>query len=334
MTCPRCQSKITASDRYCVNCGADIALISQNIRPADVMDDEDPGPVNTGSGWSTASGLSAVQGPGGRGGKIAMLVALHLCLFIGAAYAAHWYLDSRASAGAPENPGLSLGKPRLVTPGQPDEPAQPEPSIADEPGVDKPRRRPRRPRRRTSKKKTSPVAAAPAKTRPGHPAPDPAAKKEATPVAKAEPAAEPGKTEPGRTEPAGEPGKTEPAKTEPGTSARAADAGAPAKASPPAKMGNAEKFAVSLNVGSVQMVVRHRLPQLRLCYGRNIKGLAVRGVVEIKFTVNKQGRVSSAAVHRGHQAVGKCIVGKLKTWRFPRPVGGEMTFIYPFKITS
>ena len=99
-------------------------------------------------------------------------------------------------------------------------------------------------------------------------------------------------------------------------------------------MGSAEKFRVSLNVGSVQMVVRHHLPQLRLCYGRNIKGDAVRGTVEIRFTVNKEGKVSSASVHRGHQAVGRCIVGKLKTWRFPRPVGGEMTFIYPFGISG
>ena len=338
MTCPRCNAKITASDRYCVNCGADIALISQNIRPADVLEEEEPYSGTAGSGWSTASGLDAVQGPGGRGGRIAVLVVVHLCLFLGSAYAAHWYMGSRAPQKAPVNPGLALGKPRLVTPGVPDEPA---PAVTDEPEADRPRRKARRPRR-TQKKKSGPVAAKPAATAPGKVAPDPTAPKEPAPVAKAEPTGEPAKTEPAKTEPAktepasaaqphpgasggGEDRRAEPAKTEPGKVA---------KATPPAKMGSAEKFAVSLNVGSVQMVVRHRLPQLRLCYGRNIKGLAVSGVVEIKFTVNEQGRVSSASVHRGHLAVGKCIVGKLKTWRFPRPVGGEMTFIYPFKITS
>ena len=327
MTCPRCQTKIAPSDRYCINCGADIALISQNIRPADMIEDEDLNPAPSDPGWSsTGSGLTAIGGSGRRSTRYILLGTVYLGLFFAAAVAAHWYLDSRTPDAAAS---LSLGKPRLVTPGaatdQEQEPkddpgAKPGATGADRPARRSPRKRSRPRRQGTTPKTTAPTAAA-----------------------------EPKKAAPPATEPAtalGTPVKKGPDEPTPAAAAPAAKtkAAAPAAAAGPAKtaapaapapsMGSAEKFRVSLNVGSVQMVVRHYLPQLRLCYGRAVKGHAVRGTVEIKFTVNEQGKVSSASVHRGHKGVGGCIVGKLKTWRFPRPVGGEMTFIYPFGISG
>lgn len=254
--------------------------------------------------------------------KVVLLVAIHLCLFLGSAAAANWILQSRSG---PVPQGLSLGKPRLVTPPPPgEEPDVVEPA-AVKPGAKKSRRLARRSTRKR-KPRPGPSGTRPATLPPSAPVTEPS--KTETPTAPPVAPASPAKQEPGTTAPM----TKAPAKTQPAPPT-AADAGRP-PAAPDPTMGSAEKFRVSLNVGSVQMVVRHHLPQLRLCYGRNVKGDAVRGVVEIRFTVNEQGKVGSASVHRGHQAVGRCIVGKLKTWRFPRPVGGEMTFIYPFVISG
>ena len=324
MTCPRCQAKIAPSDRYCINCGADIALISQNIRPADVVSESDLQPETSNAEWSsTASSLAQIQGSGRQPMRVVLLVAVYLGLFLVSAAAAHWILESRSR---PKMEGLSLGKPRLVTrvspTGKPDagEPA------AVIPGAG----RSTRPARRSSCRKNP---------RPGKPWTRQATAASSAPVTEPAKTASPPAVPPGApSSPAKkDPGITAPVTSAPTTTPTAVDAGRPPASSPPApgpKMGSIEKFRVSLNVGSVQMVVRHHLPQLRLCYGRNIKGDAVRGVVEIRFTVNEQGKVGSASVYRGHQAVGRCIVGKLRTWRFPRPVGGEMTFIYPFAISG
>ena len=83
----------------------------------------------------------------------------------------------------------------------------------------------------------------------------------------------------------------------------------------------------------------HRVRQLdplrTACFvGRGAFG---GGVVDIQFTVGSSGQVSKATVIRnstGSKALGGCIAGAFKRWRFPRPVGGEMEFIYPFVFAS
>ncbi len=97
----------------------------------------------------------------------------------------------------------------------------------------------------------------------------------------------------------------------------------------------ADEVRGRLNAGSIRLVVRHRLPQIRLCYERALKrrpGLA--GVVEIRLLVGADGRATTATVHRnttGHDGLGKCIAYTMKRWRFPRPVDGvETEVIYPF----
>ena len=328
MTCPRCQTKIAPSDRYCINCGADIALISQNIRTADMVSEAEMSEGPDPGAWSsTTSGLSSISGSGRSPRRILFLAVIYLSLFSGSAVAAHWYLDSRT----PSPSGLSLGKPRLVIPSPADqpEPTPDEPAVAEKNGaVGAPRKARPTTRRRARPRKAAAVVAPPPTAAPPATEPPTAAPPASAPLA-------PAREMPKDPAPASSAASktTTPARP----AAPGADAAPPVMAaapSPPARMGSAEKSRVSLNVGSVQMVVRHRLPQLRLCYGRNIKGDAVRGTVEIRFTVNEQGKVSTASVHRGHQAVGRCIVGKLKTWQFPRPVGGGMTFIYPFVISG
>jgi TonB family protein len=86
------------------------------------------------------------------------------------------------------------------------------------------------------------------------------------------------------------------------------------------------------------MVVRHHLPQVRVCYDRALKqNASLAGIAEIRFAIDETGKVESADVHRnttGHEGLGKCLAVTIKRWRFPRPVGGSVEFIYPFVFSS
>ena len=319
MRCPSCHDNVDPSDRYCTNCGADVASLAEDRAAA----------LDTAStGGDTAGALAAAVGGASRGWI--KLVVVHLTLFVVSAVVVYLVLDARTRPAAPSP--VSLGQPRLVHPGQP----------ALEPAADHERRpgdraravepgKPAAPRRRSGRTPDRIAAVAPTPGSPdaatsaaapvpleGHDPPTPGAPARGEPAAKEQP-------------PPVTPGKAAPKKE--------ATAPPPKKPAPPGealKPGSAEQWRVSLNVGSVQLVVRHHLPQLRPCYARAQKKVAgVRGVVEVQFSVNKSGQVASATVHRnstGQSELGQCIINKLKKWRFPRPVGGEMTFIYPFKI--
>jgi TonB family protein len=59
----------------------------------------------------------------------------------------------------------------------------------------------------------------------------------------------------------------------------------------------------------------------------------VGGTVDVSFSIGADGAVKSAAVARnttGHDGLGRCLIYSIKRWRFPRPVSGEVTFVYPF----
>jgi len=84
----------------------------------------------------------------------------------------------------------------------------------------------------------------------------------------------------------------------------------------------------------IAMVVRHHLPKVRACLERRLKtSPTLSGRVEVQFTIAEDGTVPSAFVTRdtvGDPTVGECIVGEMKTWRFPRPADGAVNLIYPF----
>lgn len=102
----------------------------------------------------------------------------------------------------------------------------------------------------------------------------------------------------------------------------------------PSAQDQIDDYRASLNADSVRMVVRHHLPQVRACYERALKQKKdLAGIVEIKFQIKTDGRVGSSSVHRntsGHEGLGKCLAIIIKRWRYPRPVGGEALFVYPF----
>ena len=79
----------------------------------------------------------------------------------------------------------------------------------------------------------------------------------------------------------------------------------------------------SLDPGAIAKVVQSRMRMVQDCYERELKrnpGLA--GKVEIEFTIGEDGRVEQARVSNNtlsSDAVGACIVGRIRAWRFPKP---------------
>lgn len=123
---------------------------------------------------------------------------------------------------------------------------------------------------------------------------------------------------------------------------RPADAGAPPakpKLSPDAAAESpADRRRAEINAGSIRLVVRHHLPQIQACYERATKrGQRVGGMVEVRFVISPVGQVSRSQVHSnttGSSGLGVCIAATMGRWKFPRPVGGEVEFIYPFVFSS
>ncbi len=94
----------------------------------------------------------------------------------------------------------------------------------------------------------------------------------------------------------------------------------------------------ALDSGAIAKVVRQRKRMLQDCYERELKrdpGLS--GKIEIEFTIDENGRVEDARVssnRMGSDAVGDCIVSRIRRWRFPKPDGGSVTVNFPFIFTS
>lgn len=100
------------------------------------------------------------------------------------------------------------------------------------------------------------------------------------------------------------------------------------------QLGAADAMLEEGDTASVAKVVRKYSGQVKYCYEAQLKsdpGLA--GRVEVQFTVNK-GRVASASVFgnsTGSDPLGKCIVGKVRKWKFPEEIQGDI--VYPFVLT-
>jgi hypothetical protein len=98
---------------------------------------------------------------------------------------------------------------------------------------------------------------------------------------------------------------------------------------------NEESVEGGLDRDEIAAVIQRHLGQIRFCYE---EGLQVKpnlnGRVAIRFFINPQGYVSTANISstsmHSNQVEG-CIVGKLKTWKFPEPRGGVIVKVtYPF----
>jgi TonB family protein len=90
----------------------------------------------------------------------------------------------------------------------------------------------------------------------------------------------------------------------------------------------------SLDAQAVINVVRRGKGGIIACYEHALKmNPNLSGKVELQFTISSVGKVSSAEIGNdtlGDDSVNKCIVGLVKSWRFPAPEGGDAHFAYPF----
>jgi hypothetical protein len=85
---------------------------------------------------------------------------------------------------------------------------------------------------------------------------------------------------------------------------------------------------------SVSKTFRRRMGAVKYCYQKALqKNQEAGGKIVIQFTIGMAGRVTSIAVTHndtGDANLGKCITGKVKGWRFPKPDKGAVTFSFPF----
>jgi TonB family protein len=89
-----------------------------------------------------------------------------------------------------------------------------------------------------------------------------------------------------------------------------------------------------LDQSSIASVINRRKGAVKSCYEKQLKrNPKLRGKVSIQFTILRSGRVGQVKAVEdttGDPMVGRCIVQKMKRWRFPKPDGGEVTVAFPF----
>ncbi len=92
-----------------------------------------------------------------------------------------------------------------------------------------------------------------------------------------------------------------------------------------------------LDKDQIAAVINRHLGEVIYCYEKGLQvqpGLA--GRVGVKFTINGGGNVSVASVGSSSlnsAQVEGCIVNRLRTWKFPKPVGGVNVKVnYPFAL--
>ncbi len=85
----------------------------------------------------------------------------------------------------------------------------------------------------------------------------------------------------------------------------------------------------------VQATIAKYLSQVRACYEAGLRRNAgLTGVVNAHFEIGGSGEVLSSRIGRstlGDASVEGCIASKMKTWQFPKPLGGTKVKVeYPF----
>lgn len=90
-----------------------------------------------------------------------------------------------------------------------------------------------------------------------------------------------------------------------------------------------------LDRDQIAAVINKHIGQIIYCYERGLqKSPNLRGRVGVDFTINGRGRVARASIGSSSlrsARVEGCILNRLKSWPFPRPVGGvNVKVSYPF----
>lgn len=97
--------------------------------------------------------------------------------------------------------------------------------------------------------------------------------------------------------------------------------------------------AGGLDRSVIERVIRRNLGDINYCYERRLNARPnLSGVFEAQFAIGANGRVQSVRAARSSLSDGildQCIQNSIKTWQFPKPVGGTVVNVnYPFILKS
>lgn len=94
-----------------------------------------------------------------------------------------------------------------------------------------------------------------------------------------------------------------------------------------------------LSKEEIARVVRRHQSEIRYCYETELqKNPSLRGKVAVQFVIDPVGGVSEANVAEStmnNETAERCILGKIRNWKFPEPEGGGVvTVTYPWVFTT
>lgn len=88
-----------------------------------------------------------------------------------------------------------------------------------------------------------------------------------------------------------------------------------------------------LSRGAIQQVVRAQMPQIQRCYEvQLLKHPALTGKIVFDLVISPKGKVVSGVQVRSSMRspnVASCVLMHMRSWIFPRPVGGAVKVRYP-----
>lgn len=94
------------------------------------------------------------------------------------------------------------------------------------------------------------------------------------------------------------------------------------------------KVTGKLDKDIIRRIVRAHINEVRYCYGKSlVKDPKLAGRVSIEFVISATGKVTSSKVLKDtldDAKVGSCVAKAVRRWKFPKPLGGTVSVVYPF----
>ncbi|WP_374079744.1 TonB family protein [Bdellovibrio bacteriovorus] len=93
-----------------------------------------------------------------------------------------------------------------------------------------------------------------------------------------------------------------------------------------------------LDQDQIIAVINRNKGQITYCYEKGLQAQpTIGGRVAVSFVIGASGRITTAKVAEsslGSRLVENCMLARMKTWQFPRPVGQvNVDVLYPFELT-
>ncbi|MBL7688127.1 MAG: AgmX/PglI C-terminal domain-containing protein [Bdellovibrionaceae bacterium] len=103
--------------------------------------------------------------------------------------------------------------------------------------------------------------------------------------------------------------------------------------------GEGEAFSGTIDREAIRRVIKSNERAIRACYERELNRTPdLIGKLVVEFDIGEKGIVLRTAVQRnelGNKEVADCLMGRLKTWRFPEPPTNQVvTVAYPFVFSN